>query len=186
MISHVHVFHSMFIITMFHAFYDCVTDYILWVMLVWIGSLPMMQFLHHITCSVHVVFSSIQCLTFCCNFVSFFSPSLSFSLLVMAHKKFVPSKNLICHGSFSSSSTPSNSIRFRDEKARDDFFENFFDRTIHSKCQVILSEFPNTSLPGAFSSQGVPTCSYKSFTPACTPSIPLYLGLLQYYEVHIS
>ena len=34
--------------------------------------------------------------------------------------------------------------------------------------------------------QGVPTCSYKSFTPICMPSIPLYLSFLQYYVVHVS
>ena len=33
---------------------------------------------------------------------------------------------------------------------------------------------------------GVPSCSYKSFTPICTVSIPLYLNLLWYSEVHIS
>ena len=45
-------------------------------------------------------------------------------------------------------------MRFRDEKVRDDFFENFFDQAIHSKRQVILSNFSNTSLPDAFSSRG--------------------------------
>ena len=35
-----------------------------------------------------------------------------------------------------------------------DFYENFFDRMINSKCQVILSDFSNTSLPGVFGSQG--------------------------------
>ena len=33
---------------------------------------------------------------------------------------------------------------------------------------------------------GVPSCSYKSFTPICTVSIPLYLSLLRYSEVHVS
>ena len=45
-------------------------------------------------------------------------------------------------------------MRFRDEKVKDDFFENFFDQAIHSKRQVILSNFSNTSLPDAFSSRG--------------------------------
>ena len=35
-------------------------------------------------------------------------------------------------------------------------------------------------------SRGVPMCSYKSFTPIYTPSIPLSLSLLRYSEVHIS
>ena len=33
---------------------------------------------------------------------------------------------------------------------------------------------------------GVPSCSYKSFTPICMVSIPLYLSLLQFSEVHLS
>jgi len=55
------------------------------------------------------------------------SLSLLFSLLVMAPKKFVPSKNLIHHGSSSFSSAPFDSIQFCDEKAQDDFFKNFSD-----------------------------------------------------------
>ena len=34
--------------------------------------------------------------------------------------------------------------------------------------------------------KGVLMCSFKSFTPTCTPYVPPYLGLLQYFEVHIS
>ena len=45
------------------------------------------------------------------------SLSLLFSLLVMAPKKFVPSKNPIRRGSSSSSSTPSDFVQFRDKKA---------------------------------------------------------------------
>ena len=78
-------------------------------------------------------------------FLEFFSPavflyfsSLSrFSFLLMEPKKFVPSKNAIKrHGSSSSSSSSSSildSVRFRDEKARDDFFKNFSNQAIHSK-----------------------------------------------------
>ena len=33
---------------------------------------------------------------------------------------------------------------------------------------------------------GVPSCSYRSFTPICTVSIPLYLSLPRYSEVHVS
>ena len=45
-------------------------------------------------------------------------------------------------------------MRFCDEKARDDFFENFFDWVIHLECQVILFDFLDTLLPDAFSSWG--------------------------------
>ena len=52
----------------------------------------------------------------------------------MAPKKFVPCKNPIRrHGSFSSSHFIPDFVRFHDEKARDDFFENFSSRAIHSK-----------------------------------------------------
>ena len=33
--------------------------------------------------------------------------------------------------------------------------------------------------------RGVLACSYRSFTPICTPSIPLYLSLLRYSVVHV-
>ena len=75
----------------------------------------------------------------------------------MAPKKYIPSKNLIRRGSFSSSSFPSNFVQFRDEKAQDDFFENFSDQAINSEHQVILSDFLNTPLPDAFSSRGWPS-----------------------------
>ena len=45
-------------------------------------------------------------------------------------------------------------VRFCDEKTRNDFYENFSDWTIHSKCKVILSNFSDTFLPSAFSSRG--------------------------------
>ena len=34
--------------------------------------------------------------------------------------------------------------------------------------------------------RGVLMCSFRSFTPTCTPLVPLYLGLLRYSEVHVS
>ena len=116
----------------------------------------------------------------------------------MAPKKFVPSKNPIrCRGSSSSSFAPSflDSVRFSDEKAKDSFFENFSDRMIHLKCRVILSDFPNTPLLGEFSFRGwaslyeipkrCPGVFIQEFYLTFMPSIPLYLGLLRYFEVHI-
>ena len=70
----------------------------------------------------------------------------------MAPKKSIPSKHPIHHGSSSSSSNPSNSVKFCDEKAWDVLFENFSNRVIHLECQVILSNFLDTPLPSAFSS----------------------------------
>ncbi|KAK9988639.1 hypothetical protein SO802_028878 [Lithocarpus litseifolius] len=75
----------------------------------------------------------------------------------MAPKKSAPSKNLISRrGSSSSSSLPSvtDRVRFFDVDSQKDFIENFCDRAIHSERQVILSDFPNTPLLGAFSFQG--------------------------------
>ena len=89
--------------------------------------------------ALHVLFPSFPCLKVSVVFL-LFSLSLSFSFLIMAPKKSIPSKIPIRRGS-SSSSCPLESIRFRDEKARDDFFENFFDQAIHSKRQVICLIF---------------------------------------------
>ena len=73
----------------------------------------------------------------------------------MAPKNSIPSKNPIHHDSSSSSfPPPPNFVGFRDEKARNDFFENFSDRAIHLERQVILSNFPNTPLADVISSQG--------------------------------
>ena len=83
----------------------------------------------------------------------------------MAPKKSVPSKNLIHHGS-SSSSFPPDSVKFRDEKKRNDFFENFSDWEIHSEHQVILSDFLGTHLPSAISSRGwASLCDKPSRSP---------------------
>ena len=120
------------------------------------------------------------------------SLSLSFSFLVMAPKKSILSKNSIRHGSFSSFSFPSDSIQFHNEKARDDFS----DKAIHLERQVILSDFPDTLLFDVLALEdellyvrnprGVLMCSYRSFTPTCMTLIPLYLGLLRYFVVHVS
>ena len=72
----------------------------------------------------------------------------------MAPKKSIPSKNLIsCHGS-SSSPSLSSKDRFRDSKSQKHFKENFYGQLIHSERQVILSDFSDTPLSDAFSSQG--------------------------------
>ena len=124
---------------------------------VWIGFLSMMQFVLHVTCSciiMHCIFfPSFLSLVFCCVLLFF---SSLFSFLSMAPKKSIPSKNSISRCSSSSSSFPSilDSMRFHDEKAKQDFYDNLIDRAIPLKHQVILSNFPDTSLPIAFSSQG--------------------------------
>ena len=72
----------------------------------------------------------------------------------MASKKSIPSKKLISrHRSSSSFSLPSKD-RFCDSESQKDFKENFYTRAIYLKHQVVLSDFPNTPLSDAFSSQG--------------------------------
>ena len=88
----------------------------------WIGFLPMMQFIfaRHMFMhfhALHVPFSFFP-MPYSFHCVSILL-SLSFSLLIMAPKNSIPSKNPIRHGS-SSSSFPPDSIRFRDEKAHSD------------------------------------------------------------------
>ena len=105
--------------------------------IVWIGLLPMMQLFFHVTCSCIIMhstsfFPSFLCLIF--YYVSSFSFLLSLvNFLSMAPKKSIPSKNSISRRGSSSSSSPSvpNSVRFHDEKAKEDFYENFSNRAIH-------------------------------------------------------
>ena len=74
----------------------------------------------------------------------------------MAPKKSIPLKNLLSHrGSSSSSSSSSlrSRDRFFDSKSQKDFEENFCDRAIHWERLIVLCDFPNTLLPGTFSSR---------------------------------
>ena len=72
----------------------------------------------------------------------------------MAPKKSVLSENQITRRGSSSSPSPhpTDRVWFRDVDSQKDFVENFHDRAIHSECQVIRFDFPNTPLPGAFGS----------------------------------
>ena len=80
--------------------------------------------------------------------------SLSFVSCFMAPKrKSALSQNPLHSEASSSNSTPSH-VRFRDDKARKDFSENFSRQGIHSECQVILSDFSDTDLPTVIYSRG--------------------------------
>ena len=50
--------------------------------------------------------------------------------------------------------TPFPLTWFHDEKAKSNFFENFSRRGIHSKSQVVLSDFSNIDLPTVIYSRG--------------------------------
>ena len=91
-------------------------------------------------------------------FCVFLFLSLSFVSYSMAPKwKSTSSRNPLRFGA-SSSSSPSDStpshIQLHDDKAHKDFSENFSRRGIHSKCQVVLSDFSDTDLPTVIYSRG--------------------------------
>ena len=86
-------------------------------------------------------------------------PPLSLSLVyiscIMAPKrKSVLSQNPLRFGASTSSDPTPSSIRFRDEKAKTDFFENFSRWGIHSERQVILLDFSNIDLLTIIHSRG--------------------------------
>ena len=90
-----------------------------------------------------------------------FSASLSLPLTLvysMAPKHISTSTRNPLHSEESSSSSPSNPtpshVRFRDEKAKSDFLENFSWRSIHFDCQVILSNFSDIDLHTVIHSRG--------------------------------
>ena len=105
-----------------------------------------------------------------------FSVCLSISFYALACSmtpkcKSIPSRNPLCSepssSSFPSDPTPSH-VKFRDDKAHKDFLKNFSWRGIHSKCQVILSNFSNTDLPTVIYSRGWESFCGISFT---SPSV---------------
>ena len=116
----------------------------------------------HVTCSCIHTFNSIYFDIFFGWYFSdclslFLSFSSSYVSCVMAPKcKSTPSRNPL--RSRASSSSPSNPtpshIRFRDEKAKLDFSENFSRRGIHSEHQVVLLDFSNTDIPIVIYSKG--------------------------------
>ena len=79
-----------------------------------------------------------------------------FTLVVsMASKrKSTPTWNPLHSDAFSSSDPSPSNVRFHDDDAFKAFLENFSRRDIHSKCQVILSDFADTNLPSVIHSRG--------------------------------
>ncbi|XP_030970579.1 nucleoplasmin-like protein NO29 [Quercus lobata] len=72
-------------------------------------------------------------------------------------RKSTPSWNPLHFGassSFSLSYTIPSHVRFHDDKAHKDILENFSQRGIHSKHQVVLSNFSDTDLPIVIHSRG--------------------------------
>ena len=83
-------------------------------------------------------------------------------------RKFAPPWNpLHSKTSFSANTTPFF-VWFRDKKAKSDFFKKFSRRGIHSKDQVILSNFSDIDLPTVIYSRGQgPQCD----APVTCPSV---------------
>ena len=161
----------------------------------------------HITCSCILmdtylqfyIYWYINCLVLFWCLLLFLSFSLSYVSYVMAPKrKFTLSRNPLCSGSSSSSSSPfdptPSHIRFHDEKAKLDFFGNFSQHDIHLERQVIWLDFSNTDLPTVIynivgSHYVVPRSrallwSYRSFTLICMDLITLYPSFLIVFRVY--
>ena len=123
---------------------------------------PMIQFFLHITCTCifhacvpFLFYLLVLCFDGAFLLVSFsLSLSLSFSLSDSLHmapkRKSAPSLRFKAS---SSDPTPLH-VRFHDEKARQDFSENFSKRGIHSERRIILSNFSDTTLPTVIHSWG--------------------------------
>ena len=71
-------------------------------------------------------------------------------------RKSNPTQNPFHFESSSSSNLPVPllHVRFHNEKAYQDFFENFSKRGVHPKRHVILLDFSDTPLPDVFHTQG--------------------------------
>ena len=70
-------------------------------------------------------------------------------------RKSVPSQNPLRSGTSTSSSNPTPSyVRFRDEKARKDFLENFSRQGVHLERQVNFSDFSDIDLPTIIHNRG--------------------------------
>ena len=85
---------------------------------------------------------------------TFLIVSFSFSLFCLCESAFMapkckstPSWNPLCSRASTSFDPTPFFVRFRDEKAKSNFFDNFSQRGIHFECQVILSDFFDTNLP---------------------------------------
>ena len=87
---------------------------------------------------------------------SLFLPLILFTLVVfMASKrKSTPVRNPLRSGASSFSDPSPSNVWFRDDDAFKAFSENFSRRGIHSKRQVVLSNFADTDLPSVIYSRG--------------------------------
>ena len=110
----------------------------------------LMHFHAYVTYILYILIYWLWLVLFC----MFLSPSLSLVTLVASWHLNV---SLLClensGASTSSNPTPSH-VRFCDDKAWQDFSENFSRRGIYSEHQVILLDFSNLDLPTVIHSRG--------------------------------
>ena len=69
-------------------------------------------------------------------------------------RKSTPIQNPFCSRSSSSSNLPFTHIQFCDEKAHQDFSENFSKRDVHLEHHVILSDFSSAPFLDVIHTQG--------------------------------
>ena len=144
---------------------------------------------------MHTFFLFFPILNLCLSLSLSLSLSLTQTDCVMAPKqrKSTPARNLLQGAGSSSSDSPVPlDIRFRDEKVKTDFFENFqFNRNTRLFCQTLLTLIYPKSFGlevGNFylrDPQGVPSCLFRSFNLTYMTLIPLCLSLLLYSKVHV-
>ena len=110
---------------------------------------------------------------------SLFLPLFLFTLVVsMAPKrKSTPARNPFHSGASSSSDPSPSNVWFRDDDAFKAFSENFSRRGIHSKRQVILSDFADTDLPFIIHSRG--------WESLCDVPVTCHLVLIQEFYLNM-
>ena len=108
---------------------------------------PMMFFILHVTCSI------ISMHTYSLFHIFDIFELLGTFLIVLLFFSTLAQNPLGSSASSSTDLSPST-VQFRDDEAFKAFLENFSRRGIHSKCQVVLSDFANTDLPSVIHSRG--------------------------------
>ena len=128
---------------------------------------------------LYILYILIYWLYWCFSACLFLSLSLVYISCVMAPKcKSTPSQNPLRSGASTSSDLTPSFIRFHNDKTQQDSSENFSRWGIHSKCQVIFSDFSDTDLPTVIHSKG-----WESLcdVPITCPSV---LILVFYFNIH--
>ena len=148
----------------------------------------------HISCICTLSFLYIYFLG--CDGVFSLSLSLTDKLFMAPKHKFTPTQNPFCSSSSSSTDFPLFMFSFVMRRPIKTSLRTFLNVAFIRSAMWFYRILPTQLYLMSFTLKegnlfirypwGVPSCSYRSFTPICTESIPLYLSLLRYSEVHIS